>query len=48
MNLDSGRPVLNLSGKGKAIFDSLNLRDIHISLSHDNVYAMAQAIAEAH
>lgn len=46
LNQESGRPVLNLSGKGRAIFNSLNLRDIHISITHDKQYAVAQAIAE--
>ena len=46
LNQESGRPVLSLSGKGRDIFDSLNLRDIHISITHDKQYAVAQAIAE--
>jgi len=46
LNQESGRPVLSLSGKGRDIFDSLNLRNIHISMTHDRQYAVAQAIAE--
>jgi len=46
LNQESGRPVLSLSGKGRDIFNSLNLRDIHISITHDKQYAVAQAIAE--
>ena len=46
LNQESGRPVLNLSGKGWDIFNSLNLRNIHISLTHGKQYAVAQAIAE--
>ena len=46
LNQESGQPVLNLSGKGRDIFDSLNLSTIHISMTHDKQYAVAQAIAE--
>ena len=46
LNQESGRPVLTLSGKGRDIFDSLNLSKIHISMTHDRSYAVAQAIAE--
>ncbi len=47
VNESSGRPILYLTGKGKEIFDTLNLKNIHISISHDKVYAIAQAIAES-
>ena len=43
---ESGQPTLRVTGKGKDIFDSLNLKQIHISISHDKVYAIAQAVAE--
>ena len=43
---ESGQPILHVTGKGKDIFDSLNLKQIHISISHDKVYAIAQAVAE--
>ena len=46
LNQESGQPVLSLSGKGRDIFDSLNLSTIHISMTHDKQYAVAQAIAE--
>jgi len=46
LNQESGRPVLSLSGKGQELFNSLKLKDIHISISHDKIYAVAQAIAE--
>ena len=46
LNQESGQPVLSLSGKGRDIFESLNLRNIHISMTHDKSYAVAQAIAE--
>ena len=42
----SGQPVLNLHGKGKELFRQLELKHIHISITHDKNYAVAHAIAE--
>ena len=44
--LISGQPVLNLHGNGKELFNQLNLKHIHISITHDKTYAVAHAIAE--
>ena len=44
--LNSGQPVLNLHGNGKKLFNQLNLKHIHISITHDKTYAAAHAIAE--
>jgi len=44
--LNSGQPVLNLHGNGKKLFNQLNLKHIHISITHDKTYAVAHAIAE--
>ena len=44
--LESGQPVLNLYGKGKKLFDQLNLKHIHVSITHEKSYAAAHAIAE--
>ena len=44
--LNSGQPVLNLYGNGKKLFHQLNLKHIHISITHDKTYAVAHAIAE--
>ena len=44
--LNSGQPVLNLHGNGKKLFHQLNLKHIHISITHDKTYAAAHAIAE--
>ena len=44
--LNSGQPILNLHGNGKKLFNQLNLKHIHISITHDKTYAAAQAIAE--
>ncbi|CCQ92004.1 Holo-(acyl-carrier-protein) synthase [Nitrospina gracilis 3/211] len=46
LNRESGQPALNITGKCLEICESLKLKDIHISMSHDNVYAIAQAVAE--
>ncbi len=46
LNQESGRPILSLTGKGRELFNSLKLKDIQISISHDKIYAVAQAIAE--
>ena len=43
---DNGKPVLNMIGKGKELFQKLELKSIHISISHDHTYAIAHAIAE--
>ena len=44
--LNSGQPVLNLHGNGKKLFNQLNLKHIHVSITHDKTYAVAHAIAE--
>jgi len=44
--LNSGQPVLNLHGNGKKLFNKLNLKHIHVSITHDKTYAAAHAIAE--
>lgn len=44
--LNSGQPVLNLHGNGKKLFNQLNLKHIHISITHDKTFAAAHAIAE--
>ena len=44
--LNSGQPVLKLHGNGKKLFNQLNLKHIHISITHDKTYAAAHAIAE--
>jgi len=46
LNQKTGRPELHLTGKGKELADSLQVKRIHISISHDQTHAVAQAIAE--
>ena len=45
LNLETGQPVLRIKGKGKALFDRLQIKKIHISISHDKSHAVGQAIA---
>ena len=46
VNQVSGKPIVKMTGRGKRLFEKLNLKSIHISISHDRNYAIAQAIAE--
>ena len=45
-DIHSGKPKLIIRGRAKEIYDSLDLKSIHVSISHDAGYAIAQAIAE--
>ena len=47
VNEDTGRPAIRMHGKGKELFSRLKIESIHISISHEKNYAIAQAIAEA-
>ncbi len=47
LNQESGKPKLTLQGNGKTIAESLNIKQIHISITHDRNYAVAHAIAES-
>jgi holo-[acyl-carrier protein] synthase len=46
INQASGKPIVKMGGRGKILFEKLNLKSIHISISHDRHYAIAHAIAE--
>ena len=46
VNQTSGKPIVKMGGRGKILFEKLNLKFIHISISHDRHYAIAHAIAE--
>lgn len=46
INQVSGKPIIRMNGRGKELFEKLNLKSIHISISHDRYYAIAHAIAE--
>jgi holo-[acyl-carrier protein] synthase len=46
INQPSGKPIIKMTGRGKKLFEKLNLKSIHISISHDRHYAIAHAIAE--
>ena len=43
---ESGQPILKLTQKTKELFDHHKLNAIHISISHSQDYAIANAIAE--
>ena len=45
LNMKTGQPVLQITGKGKVLFDQLKLKKILISISHDKSCAVGQAIA---
>ena len=42
----SGQPLLKLMGAAKQKADALGVKQIHISISHSQRYAVAQAVAE--
>jgi len=44
LHLKSGKAVVNLSGNAKKIFNSLNEKQIEISISHTKEFAVAFAI----
>ena len=46
INEETGKPILVMIGKGKELFEKLELKSIHISISHDSTHAIAHAIAE--
>jgi holo-[acyl-carrier protein] synthase len=43
-NNNAGKPKIALSGKAKQKADQLGVSSIHLSLSHDTDYAIAQAV----
>ncbi len=42
----SGQPVITLKGLAKQKADALGVKHMHISISHSERYAVAQAVAE--
>ena len=42
----SGRPLLTLSGAGKKKAETLGVRNIHVSISHEKEFAFATVILE--
>ena len=46
INQTSGKPIVKMRGRGKELFEKLNLKSIHISISHERHHAIAHAIAE--
>ena len=43
---ESGQPYIELSGKAKKAADELGVKKIHISITHIELHAAAQAISE--
>lgn len=46
MNLDTGAPTVELSGTTKATADELGVKQIHVSISHEQHYASAVVVLE--
>ncbi|MGB9621421.1 MAG: holo-ACP synthase [Brevinematia bacterium] len=46
LNEPSGRPYINLYGKTKQIFDSMNIKSMDISISHSDLSAVACVVFE--
>ena len=46
INKESGRPGVVLHGKVKDIAGSMGVTGIHMSISHDEAYAIAQVVLE--
>lgn len=46
MNLDTGAPTVTLSGTTKTTADNLGVKQIHVSISHEQHYASAVVVLE--
>ena len=46
-NLPTGKPMIRLHGRAKAIAEQLGATRIHISISHEREYAVAVVVLEA-
>jgi phosphopantetheine--protein transferase-like protein len=46
LRASSGQPMIELKGEAKEKADTLGVQIIHISISHSERYAVAQAVAE--
>ncbi len=46
VKMPTGKPEIALHGEIKKLSDTMNLKNIHISISHDGDYAIAQVILE--
>jgi holo-[acyl-carrier protein] synthase len=45
-NLESGQPVIEVSGRARELFEARGLSRVHVSLSHLKTYAVAIVILE--
>ncbi len=46
INKESGKPEMILHGKTKDLAGSMGVRNIHVSIAHDEGYAVAQVVIE--
>lgn len=46
VNRDSGKPEITLHRKTKELAGSMGIKDIHVSIAHDDGYAVAQVVVE--
>ncbi len=46
INDDLGKPIIQLSGKTKGFIEQMNVKNIHLSISHTKEYATAIVIIE--
>jgi len=46
VNKESGKPEVMLHGKTRALAEAMGVRTIHVSIAHDDGYAIAQVILE--
>lgn len=45
-NQEGGKPFLEISGKAKSIMDELEIKNCHLSLSHESTMAVAFVVLE--
>jgi holo-[acyl-carrier protein] synthase len=48
MNMDSGKPLIKVSGKLEEFFRMKSIRKTHLSLSHEHDYGVACVVLECH
>jgi holo-[acyl-carrier protein] synthase len=48
MNMESGKPCINVNGKLKEIFNVESIKKAHLSLSHEHDYGVACVVLECY
>ncbi len=46
VNNKTGKPYLNFEGEAQNLYNKKGIKSVHLSLSHEKEYAVAQVIAE--